>query len=217
MMRLIALLLVAGCSGVPVPSGFINTSATYVNTTDGSPIIYLIRHGEKDSRGCLSSDGQKRAKNLEELFKDGGKFSKPKSLYAYHYPLFTCQRCKQMLTPISQHLDKSIDFDYGSSPDTASDAMKKSLKDSKAQAERMLASAKKRNNQNQIRKAQRMVDSANAKIDSYNASENDAQEFKSGCPDGFRSKGSQTISGKRREVCCTPDGKVCMTADGIPL
>jgi len=42
-------------------------------------------------------------------------------------------------------------------------------------------------------------------------------DFKSGCPDGFRSKGSQTISGKRREVCCTPDGKNCMTADGIPL
>ena len=43
-------------------------------------------------------------------------------------------------------------------------------------------------------------------------------EFKQGgCPDGFRSKGSQTISGKRREVCCTPDGKICMTADGIPL
>lgn len=43
-------------------------------------------------------------------------------------------------------------------------------------------------------------------------------DFKQGgCPDGFRSKGSQTISGKRREVCCTPDGKICMTADGIPL
>ena len=45
----------------------------------------------------------------------------------------------------------------------------------------------------------------------------DRYDFKSGCPDGFRSKGSQTISGKRREVCCTPDGKICMTADGIPL
>lgn len=96
-------------------------------------------------------------------------------------------------------------------------AVPQSLKDSKAQAERMLASAKKRNNQNQIRKAQRMVDSANAKIDSYNASEDDSQEFKSGCPDGFRSKGSQTVHGKRREVCCSPDGKTCMTADGIPL
>jgi hypothetical protein len=91
-----------------------------------------------------------------------------------------------------------------------------SLKDSKAQADRMLASAKKRNNQNQIRKAERMVANVNKQIDSYNSSE-DTSEFKSGCPDGFRSKGSQTISGKRREVCCTPDGKVCMTADGIPL
>ena len=91
-----------------------------------------------------------------------------------------------------------------------------SLKDSKAQAERMLASAKKRNNQNQIRKAQRMVESANKKIDQFSASE-DAQEFKSGCPDGFRSKGSQTVAGQRREVCCSPDGKTCMTADGIPL
>ena len=57
--------------------------------------------------------------------------------------------------------------------------------------------------------------------ESYAAFEEAALEkydFKQGgCPDGFRSKGSQTISGKRREVCCTPDGKVCMTADGIPL
>lgn len=45
----------------------------------------------------------------------------------------------------------------------------------------------------------------------------DKYDFKSGCPEGFRSKGSQTVSGKRREVCCTPDGKICMTADGIPL
>ena len=38
-----------------------------------------------------------------------------------------------------------------------------------------------------------------------------------GCPDGFRSKGYQTIAGSRREVCCSVDGKICMTADGIPL
>ena len=56
-----------------------------------------------------------------------------------------------------------------------------------------------------------------AALEKY-ASEEEEEEFKQGgCPDGFRSKGSQTISGKRREVCCTPDGKVCMTADGIPL
>jgi len=92
-----------------------------------------------------------------------------------------------------------------------------SLKQSKAQIEANLAAAKKRKSPNQIRKAEKALASVNAKIDSYNAGE-DEQEFKQGgCPDGFRSKGSQTISGKRREVCCTPDGKTCMTADGIPL
>ena len=57
--------------------------------------------------------------------------------------------------------------------------------------------------------------------ESYEAFEEAASEkydFKStGCPDGFRSKGYQTIAGQRREVCCTPDGKTCITADGIPL
>ena len=91
-----------------------------------------------------------------------------------------------------------------------------SLKQSKAQAEAMLASAKKRNSKNQIRKAERALASVNTKIDSYNSSE-DTSEFKSGCPDGFRSKGSQTVAGQRREVCCSPDGKTCITADGIPL
>ena len=38
-----------------------------------------------------------------------------------------------------------------------------------------------------------------------------------GCPDGFRSSGYQTIAGKRREVCCSPDGKTCITSDGIPV
>ena len=42
-------------------------------------------------------------------------------------------------------------------------------------------------------------------------------DFKSGCPDGFRDKGSQTIAGKRRKVCCSPDGKTCITEDGIPV
>ena len=92
-----------------------------------------------------------------------------------------------------------------------------SLKQSKATLEAQLASAKKRGSDPQIRKAEAALKSINAKIDSYNASE-DEQDFKSGgCPDGFRSQGSKTISGKRREVCCTPDGKTCMTADGIPL
>ena len=92
-----------------------------------------------------------------------------------------------------------------------------SLKQSKATAEAQLASAKKRGNKPQQRKAERALASVNAKIDAYSASEEEAEFASGGCPDGFRSKGSQTISGKRREVCCTPDGKTCMTADGIPL
>ena len=91
-----------------------------------------------------------------------------------------------------------------------------SLKQSKAQVEANLAAAKKRNSKNQIRKAEKALASVNSKIDSYNTSE-DTSEFKSGCPKGFRSKGHQTISGVRREVCCSSDGKTCMTADGIPL
>ena len=93
-----------------------------------------------------------------------------------------------------------------------------SLKQSKATVEAQLASAKKRGNKPQIRKAEKALASVNAKIDSYQASEGgDEASFKSGCPDGFRSQGSKTISGKRREVCCSPDGKTCITADGIPL
>ena len=96
-------------------------------------------------------------------------------------------------------------------------AVPASLNESKSNVEAQLASAKKRGNKSQIRKAEKMLASVNRKIDSYNAGE-DEEEFKQGgCPDGFRSKGSQTIAGQRREVCCTPDGKVCMTADGIPL
>ena len=96
-------------------------------------------------------------------------------------------------------------------------AVPDSLNQSKSNVEAQLASAKKRGNKSQIRKAEKMLASVNRKIDSYNAGE-DEEEFKQGgCPDGFRSKGSQTIAGQRREVCCTPDGKVCMTADGIPL
>ena len=91
-----------------------------------------------------------------------------------------------------------------------------SLKQSKATVQAQLASAKKRGNKSQIRKAEKALASVNAKIDAYSASEDEAS-FKSGCPDGFRSKGSQTVNGKRREVCCSTDGKTCITADGIPL
>jgi hypothetical protein len=54
--------------------------------------------------------------------------------------------------------------------------------------------------------------------EAFNEAALDKYDFASkGCPKGFRSTGYQTIAGQRREVCCSSDGKTCMTADGIPL
>lgn len=92
-----------------------------------------------------------------------------------------------------------------------------SLKQSKATIEAQLASAKKRGNKPQQRKAEKALASVNAKIDAYSSSEDEAEFASSGCPKGFRSSGYQTIAGQRREVCCSTDGRTCITADGIPL
>ena len=55
-------------------------------------------------------------------------------------------------------------------------------------------------------------------LESFKEQAMEAYNFKSrGCPRGFRSKGFKTIAGERREVCCSVNGKICMTADGIPL
>ena len=55
-------------------------------------------------------------------------------------------------------------------------------------------------------------------LESFKEAALDVYNFKpGGCPRGFRSKGFKTIAGKRRKVCCSTDGKICMTADGIPL
>ena len=56
-------------------------------------------------------------------------------------------------------------------------------------------------------------------LESFKEAALDVYNFKGrgGCLKGFRSKGFKTIAGKRREVCCSTDGKICMTADGITL
>ena len=56
-------------------------------------------------------------------------------------------------------------------------------------------------------------------LESFKEAALDVYNFKSrgGCLKGFRSKGFKTIAGLRREVCCSTDGKICMTADGIAL
>ena len=56
-------------------------------------------------------------------------------------------------------------------------------------------------------------------LESFKEAALDVYNFKGrgGCLKGFRSKGFKTIAGLRREVCCSTDGKICMTADGITL
>jgi len=73
-------------------------------------LIYLIRHGEKDSHGCESATGLKRAANLYDVFKT--KFSLPSYVFAYKYD-GECQRCKQTVDPIAHKLGLSVDFTHG--------------------------------------------------------------------------------------------------------
>ncbi len=54
-------------------------------------------------------------------------------------------------------------------------------------------------------------------LESFKEQALDVYNFKGGCPRGFRSRGFKTIAGERRKVCCSVDGKICMTADGIQL
>jgi len=105
-------------------------------TATGALTVYLIRHGEKKHgcggcKGCLSHQGKERAENLSKIF-NGGRFSTPKGLFAYHYGLThgntNCERCKEMLTPISEHLKENIEFNYGPQPTPAAAAMMKVLK-----------------------------------------------------------------------------------------
>jgi hypothetical protein len=79
--------------------------------TSSSSIVYLIRHGEKDSKGCESSKGLKRADNMYSVFKS--KFSLPAYVFAYKYDMGECQRCKQTVDPIAKKLGVSVDFTQG--------------------------------------------------------------------------------------------------------
>eukprot|EP00912_Choanoflagellata_sp_UC4_P002204 UC4_evm5s1393 len=82
--------------------------------------VYMIRHGEKKSTfGCLNDQGLARARAICNIF-DGmpsplhETFETPQALYANHYddPI-DCERCRQTLLPISQHLRLPINFNYG--------------------------------------------------------------------------------------------------------
>jgi hypothetical protein len=78
----------------------------------GSNTVYLIRHGEKDSKGCESATGLKRADNMYDVFK--AKFNLPSYVFAFKYSGSECQRCKQTVDPIAKKLGVSVDFTQGS-------------------------------------------------------------------------------------------------------
>jgi len=70
--------------------------------------IYIIRHGEKNSEGDLSTIGKNRAKYIATIF-PGSKFNKPDALFASHYSGGTPQRTKHTLQPIADTLGLQID------------------------------------------------------------------------------------------------------------
>ena len=87
---------------------------------DDAGVIYIIRHGEKKwALGCLSTQGEERAKALVSIF-DGkpaathDTFQVPRAIFANQYTDgIDCQRCKQTVTPISEALGIPINFTYG--------------------------------------------------------------------------------------------------------
>jgi len=73
---------------------------------DGS--IYIIRHGEKNSKGDLSDTGEKRAKYIATIF-PGSEFNKPGALFAGHYSHGTPQRTLHTVQPTADHLHLKVD------------------------------------------------------------------------------------------------------------
>ena len=87
-----------------------------VESARGDGTIYMIRHGEKDSKGCESTKGMERANALHSIFKS--KFQLPDFIYAYHYT-HDCQRTTQTITPLAKSLGLTVDTHHGSDSDAA--------------------------------------------------------------------------------------------------
>lgn len=79
------------------------------NPTSGT--VYLVRHGEKDSKGCESNIGMRRANNMYDVMKS--KFEVPSYVFAYHYSGSECQRCDQTARPIAKKIGMDPDTHYG--------------------------------------------------------------------------------------------------------
>ena len=85
--------------------------ALLVAIAEGSSLdasIYIIRHGEKNSVGDLSSIGKARAKCVATKF-PGSEYKKPTKLFAGHYSGGTPQRTLHTIQPTADHLGLSVD------------------------------------------------------------------------------------------------------------
>eukprot|EP00931_Biecheleriopsis_adriatica_P060021 TRINITY_DN36018_c0_g1_i2.p1 TRINITY_DN36018_c0_g1~~TRINITY_DN36018_c0_g1_i2.p1 ORF type:complete len:190 (-),score=47.46 TRINITY_DN36018_c0_g1_i2:214-783(-) len=93
---------------------------TSAEVSDEEGTVYIIRHGEKTwFFGCLSAEGEARAKNLVHVF--NGKpstlhetFAAPKNIFAHWYrDGIDCERCNQTVKPISEAMHLTVDVSHG--------------------------------------------------------------------------------------------------------
>jgi len=98
-------------------------TANNKSTSGVSGIVYIIRHGEKNSDGCESDQGMTRANNMYNVFKE--KFDVPEYVFAYNYEgseSWICQRCEQTARPIASHIGMSgPDTSYGTDECSSTD------------------------------------------------------------------------------------------------
>jgi hypothetical protein len=91
--------------------GSSNATESSLNATEGSSndgSIYIIRHGEKNSAGDLSTTGKNRAKFIATIF-PGSEYNKPSALFAGHYSGGTPQRTLHTIEPTADKLGLEVD------------------------------------------------------------------------------------------------------------
>ena len=107
-----------------------------INPFEIKHVVYIIRHGEKDSlTGPINKRGKQRRDNLKNIFNQTlthenlnnfdfndydsnsnpfeNKYFTPDELYAHKYPSVDSERCLQLIQDIADHLQLTIHHDYG--------------------------------------------------------------------------------------------------------
>lgn len=97
---------------------------------DVTGVVYLIRHGEKESpTGCLSAEGQARAETLPDRF-DGNICERPDVLFAHNYTSEYCQRCVQFLEPLARDRQLVINDALSSQPPSSNEEAAAAIRES---------------------------------------------------------------------------------------